>query len=510
MKNLNLNINPNYLYESFKDSLFWSIISYSKMYELLHMQLWRKGRVELTGQRVTLDGQEYGVIKRWNIKSPSRNSYERDSYNDLGLNQFFVGQDPYKAYDGDPKDGIYHDDCYIVPKSLSKLSGGVFDSKESDLFKDIALSVAMSGWMWETSRTFENGEYLYTYHYVNEYSYYGDKEVVSVTKEVVEDKVFAVVEKVDGSKENIPMVQVGGAYPEIIYKEVLEQISWEEGGEHPSVRTYTRGYVPIDKYIEKFGKPLHSVESSSSLAFFGSISGRIYVFPKGITLFLAPPTYVKAGIFTSGVRQFLPLINLKSGRTMLTQVTFIDYWDELFELYVHEDSEWWEPILQLGMLIGMALLAYYMSLVVCMSTPVAAIGAMASVFSSIGAMSGNEIFKIVSNILGIVSMASNMHGAIIGEAAKKLGKEIVDTTIKEAIKELSTKTIAKMSFEMFMSVFSLYQTISAPKPPEMLNEASNEDENKEGLDISWSFYDDRVEVDDIMKIAIQHEEIMKI
>ncbi|MCI6661614.1 MAG: hypothetical protein MSG80_04670, partial [Campylobacter sp.] len=49
----------------------------------------------------------------------SKNPYNRDSYDDLGLNQYFVGQNPHEYYKGDPGDdnGIYHDKSEIIGPS---------------------------------------------------------------------------------------------------------------------------------------------------------------------------------------------------------------------------------------------------------------------------------------------------------------------------------------------------------------------------------------------------------
>ena len=53
---------------------------------------------------------------RYNIKSPSKMPYDRNDYNNLGLNQYFAGQSPYQYYIGDPGDdnGIYHDKSEII------------------------------------------------------------------------------------------------------------------------------------------------------------------------------------------------------------------------------------------------------------------------------------------------------------------------------------------------------------------------------------------------------------
>lgn len=94
----------------------WRNIAFIKLAELLHIQLMRKGRYrDYETYYHPMYNQVYSI--RWyNIKSSARGPYNYHSHNDLGLNQFFVGQNPYAWYQGDPgdKNGIYHDTSEIV------------------------------------------------------------------------------------------------------------------------------------------------------------------------------------------------------------------------------------------------------------------------------------------------------------------------------------------------------------------------------------------------------------
>lgn len=93
---------------------------YNRLTELLHFQLMRKRRNYAISNysHPISDKPLYLCGNGYNIKAPSYNPYNYDSYNDLGLNQLFVGQSPYKPYQGDIGDdtGIYHDTCDIIPK----------------------------------------------------------------------------------------------------------------------------------------------------------------------------------------------------------------------------------------------------------------------------------------------------------------------------------------------------------------------------------------------------------
>nr|WP_321320376.1 hypothetical protein [uncultured Campylobacter sp.] len=122
--------------EQARDILPKRTAAYRKTTELVHTQLVRKGRAEFFDTEILkksdlsflnnpnyrgelFDHPIYGKVYttgRYNIKSPSKMPYDRNDYNNLGLNQYFVGQSPYQYYIGDPGDdnGIYHDKSQII------------------------------------------------------------------------------------------------------------------------------------------------------------------------------------------------------------------------------------------------------------------------------------------------------------------------------------------------------------------------------------------------------------
>ena len=128
--------------EQARDILPKRTAAYRKTTELLHTQLVRKGRMRkwmptwienaiyfgdilASGERKILTSfnhPTYGEVyttEYYDIKSPSKMPYDRNDYNNLGLNQYFVGQSPYQYYIGDPGDdnGIYHDKSEIIGPS---------------------------------------------------------------------------------------------------------------------------------------------------------------------------------------------------------------------------------------------------------------------------------------------------------------------------------------------------------------------------------------------------------
>lgn len=107
--------------EQFKNLLLSRSRSLHKMVELLHLQLLRKGRARdrTTFYHPVLKQNVY-FFGKYDIKSPDPSPYNYHSGKALGLNQYFVGQSPYRHYNGNLKDGIYHDECDIIAGSKIK------------------------------------------------------------------------------------------------------------------------------------------------------------------------------------------------------------------------------------------------------------------------------------------------------------------------------------------------------------------------------------------------------
>ncbi|WP_096023987.1 hypothetical protein [Campylobacter lanienae] len=114
----------------------WRNIAFIKLVELLHIQLMRKGKYRYYGlYNHPVYGQVYSIAK-YDIKSGSRAPYDYNHWNNLGLNQFFVGQNPYAWYRGDPGDsnGIYHDTCEII-RSQDNATSTKYGYKDLSLIK---------------------------------------------------------------------------------------------------------------------------------------------------------------------------------------------------------------------------------------------------------------------------------------------------------------------------------------------------------------------------------------
>ena len=114
----------------------WRNIAFIKLVELLHIQLIRKGKHRgYNSYYHPVYGYVYSISK-YDIKSGSSAPYNYHSPYDLGLNQFFVGQNPYAWYQGDPGDsnGIYHDTCEII-RSQDNATSTKYGYKDLSLIK---------------------------------------------------------------------------------------------------------------------------------------------------------------------------------------------------------------------------------------------------------------------------------------------------------------------------------------------------------------------------------------
>ncbi|WP_086282268.1 hypothetical protein [Campylobacter devanensis] len=122
--------------EQTKDLLVARNKGFIKLVELLHIQLMRKGRYRYYGlYNHPVYGQVYSIAK-YDIKSGSSAPYDYHSPYNLGLNQFFVGQNPYAWYQGDPgsSSGIYHDTCEII-RSQDNATSTIYGLKDLSVIK---------------------------------------------------------------------------------------------------------------------------------------------------------------------------------------------------------------------------------------------------------------------------------------------------------------------------------------------------------------------------------------
>jgi len=490
------------------------------------MQLWRKNRVELVdGVKITLDGVEYGLLKRYNIKSPSKNPYNRHNDGDLGLNQLFVGKSPKEKYDGDPSDkkGIYHDKCYIVYKNTSQAFGGQFGftnkEKNDDLgLGDIPLVVPYSGWKWANGYISGSGGEAgkYTYKTLDEFDEWGTLLVVSVTQEDREnDGRYAVVLYADGSNEEFKLnplpTSAGGTLPSVKYSEKLHVETWFDG---ESVQEYSKGYIPIQQYVKKFGEPLHIIENETEIAYGWPVKGKTYVFPRGVAFFLSPSfialdennSMYKA---QTGVRQLRILINLTTGRTLMSKTYFIDCWAEMFELYVKEDTEWWRVVVAfVAMIVTLVITIYFPPAGIVTGSAMHAIMVWGVFLGNIGALSGTKWLQAIGMVLSLSSVIYGGAQAVAVEGAMASGEGVLSAAAMEAARDVTLYQIvhyafSEMSMEVFAALFTLYQIITTREE----SEATDTDEAVK-LGSIKVFSSGMRDNDEVMNVVKIHDDVM--
>lgn len=348
-----INFDSKNVFGSIKQAVFTSALSYGKMYELLHKQLWRKAPYRITIATLpvlsTFKGRPVGFVRKWDIKSPSKLPYSYDGGDhSFGLNQLFVGQDYRQWYSGDPKSGIYHDDCYIEPKK-------------------IVAKYASNGYrhMWiYCSDVSDDGGYTYTSIRYYQENYDGSLILQSVTLNfyTVETvpHVRIVVVYADGTVENIEL----GVYDPATYTGEMLYGACDNPDSVFGFSTWSNPNTSFDEHgqiVFQQNAPLTQFNNTRLWAP-GQPSAWIRVYEDG-TVIQYRPAYSVSG--KDGVKKkysasysILPMIFLDTGDLAMDRVEFVDKWDQYFELFVHEDSEWWTGLIRPLSLIIAAIIIY--------------------------------------------------------------------------------------------------------------------------------------------------------
>lgn len=385
------------VYLSFQNAVLSTLVGYGKMYELLHKQLWRKGRVETIPYTLTINGRPAKAIKKWDIKSPSTNPYSyTDSY-DLGLNQLFMGQSPYATYEGDPKDGIYHDDCYITPKMI--------DTQSYD----------MPGWYIEGNghwakydgfgATLVNGVVIY------------EKTHTDSSGNTVSDGWFYSVDFVSGLVE-YPLNDVDGTHP-VVQNVILSDIG------NPSGVVLAKYVAPIDS--SEHGGMVYTTPSvpyvrlPANAGAWSSVNGStgfVNVYADGTAVqYYSPYTY-RGGdddVQADGGYMICPLVYTDTGDLVQNRVDFIDDWYDQFELYVHENSYWYDAVIDVVSMVATIVIGYLIG---------GPLGAFGGFIGSVGARTGNTFLQILGGVISLYSSVENIGEKAIEQEAMASGLSV--------------------------------------------------------------------------------------
>lgn len=442
----------------------------NKLVELLHKQLVRKGRADIEWINHPKFGKVYNV-KRYDIKSPSKNPYNYDSRDDLGLNQFFMGQDPYKPYNGDPKDGIYHDKCYIRRKELEKKEVFNTDNWTYDFFQNTNLDLHMPYMIFPKKPEFEvvakdgiygllSGKYTYKDYYkiIN----------VSTENESKENIVYAITilwVEVDMYKQSISSngsfvhthVGKSGAY--VDYSEIDKFVEFDRSNpdkiefDLTTAGTLFEGRFTLDavKYFPNSNQKSLTqngyfyIKSSASPI---RLKRNANVYLTGVLLknpnYLFRISSIKYLFFSDG-STFEYLRITKAGYKLPVECFFeahlydssdmpiqgskvwLDSWNNNFRLFVKEDKETWQKIAAPVIMIVGAIVTV-ISAGSATGPYAAAAGILlgvSMVFTGVGMATGSKTASrwakytgIASAVLGVGAIISNMARTAAGYVAK--------------------------------------------------------------------------------------------
>lgn len=506
--------------EVYKQWFTYAMIGVNKYVELLHKQLVRKGRSKIQNINHPLFKNSY-IVKKYNIKSSSTAPYNKENYNDLGLNQFFVGQDPYKPYRGDPgsKNGIYHDICeirtnynlgnmqyyYGFPNNLALLfekekawkyhGKGFFYIDEKINFKDI-LNKALENINYEMLiNDIEVVIFSQTIQKNNEWIYpsIDDIKIPNIKVENVEfkptfrkpyKKLCIDVEKFynDFKELNKNIFRIEKV--EITYN-VYEKAQKTRESD-PSKIYYTLTSKKIS-FFEVFNsiKEIYKCKYALPLCFYNSFNFVCYEEPYVAFSSLNNASWGKKD--TSVTPSIYPLYRKNSNLPYGRRDRWFALWDSFYYLYVYEKSSkgilsFLAPIVTIVLAVATWWMggqgAWLGTLIGVNGSVAAGITLGISLGLAVGSLTGNKLFSILNAVWGLV----NFLGAW-GANNWNLAADFTKNTA-QAAQEMttfgSTLNIIGNLLSGASKIFDVVQSITA-NTPDMINEQKGSDlDNNEG------------------------------
>ncbi|EAI9898375.1 NADH-quinone oxidoreductase subunit H [Campylobacter coli] len=506
--------------EVYKQWFTYAMIGVNKYVELLHKQLIRKGRSQIQNINHPLFKNSY-IVKKYNIKSASTAPYDKHSHGNLGLNQFFVGQDPYKPYKGDPssKNGIYHDICeirtkynlgnmqyyYGFPNNLTllfekekawKYNGkGFFYIDEKINFKDI-LNKALENINYEMLiNDIEVVIFSQTIQKNNEWIYpsIDDIKIPNIKVENIEFKPTF------GKPYKKPCVDVEKFYND--FKELNKNIFRIE-----KVEITYKIYEKAQKTRESDPSKIYYTLTSKKVSFFevfNSIKENYkckYATPlcfyNGFNLVCYEEPYVAFSSLnnaswgkkdTSVTPNIYPLYRKSSNLPYGRRDRWFALWDSFYYLYVYEKSSkgflsFLAPIVTIVLAVATWWIggqgAWLGTLIGVSETIASGITLGISLGLAIGSLTGNKTFSILNAVWGLVNFlgawgANNWN--LAADFTKNTAQIAQEMTTFE-----STLNIAGNLLSGASKIFDVVQSITA-NTPDMINEQKGSDlDNNEG------------------------------
>ncbi|EIL2845416.1 hypothetical protein OFV15_001416 [Campylobacter coli] len=506
--------------EVYKQWFTYAMIGVNKYVELLHKQLIRKGRSYRQNATHPLYPNSY-IVKKYNIKSASTAPYDKHSHGNLGLNQFFVGQDPYKPYKGDPssKNGIYHDICeirtkynlgnmqyyYGFPNNLTLLfekekawkyhGKGFFYIDEKINFKDI-LNKALENINYEMLiNDIEVVIFCQTIQKNNEWIYpsIDDIKIPNIKVENIEFKPTF------GKPYKKPCVDVEKFYND--FKELNKNIFRIEKVEitykiyekaqktresDPSKIYYTLTSKKVS-FFEVFNsiKEIYKCKYATPLCFYNSFNFVCYEEPYVAFSPLNNASWGKKD--TSVTSSIYPLYRKSSNLPYGRRDRWFALWDSFYYLYVYEKSSkgilsFLAPIVTIVLAVATWWMggqgAWLGTLIGVSETIASGITLGISLGLAIGSLTGNKTFSILNAVWGLVNFlgawgANNWN--LAADFTKNTAQIAQEMTTFE-----STLNIAGNLLSGASKIFDVVQSITA-NTPDMINEQKGSDlDNNEG------------------------------
>lgn len=506
--------------EVYKQWFTYAMIGVNKYVELLHKQLIRKGRSYRQNATHPLYPNSY-IVKKYNIKSASTAPYDKHSHGNLGLNQFFVGQDPYKPYKGDPssKNGIYHDICeirtkynlgnmqyyYGFPNNLTLLfekekawkyhGKRFFYIDEKINFKDI-LNKALENINYEMLiNDIEVVIFCQTIQKNNEWIYpsIDDIKIPNIKVENVEfkptfgkpyKKLCIDVEKFynDFKELNKNIFRIEKV--EITYK--IYEKAQKTRESDPSKIYYTLTSKKVS-FFEVFNsiKENYKCKYATPLCFYNSFNFVCYEEPYVAFSSLNNASWGKKD--TSVTPSIYPLYRKSSNLPYGRRDRWFALWDSFYYLYVYEKSSkgilsFLAPIVTIVLTVATWWMggqgAWLGTLIGVSETIASGITLGISLGLTIGSLTGNKTFSILNAVWGLVNFLgdwSTNNWNLAADFAKNTAQIAQEMTIFE-----STLNIAGNLLSGSSKIFDVVQSITA-NTPGMINEQKGSDlDNNEG------------------------------
>lgn len=406
--------NPKFSpFENGKISVMMQAMSYTKIYELFHKQIWRKAPYRISSYANPYypmhNGRPVRFVSMWNIKSPQTvpYTYGGGDYT-FGLNQLFMGQDYRKTYIGNPKNGIYHDDCFIQPKPLIVTSGKIMAWSYYSNYE--------SGW--DSDSSWE----IYTYDTSKFYAENVDSNGQTLTANSVYETY------IDGTTQKHRVIKTL-ANGSTVTVELGIKTDVNSGIHFAEVKAIT-GIAKTYVYhfdLTGHGIIVHEEYSAPSFNWTGvTDAGWTKCYEDGTVVQYNPETHDSEGGGTSAHYIVLPMMYTDTGDLAMDKTEFVEKWNDYFELIVREDSEWWQMFVRPILAIIVIIISYFFPPAAGLLTVVYAIGVICTI---IGIFTGDKGFGLLGAVMTLGATAAT---SVASTGAQAIENQVIAQGFSES------------------------------------------------------------------------------